>query len=135
MDDPCDAGERTPSDDQEPVEGQPLPNAAKAVIAPAKLTEYALNLNHDHGAPKARVFRTALGIGRDDAQFLAEQILHELPQHPVRSRKVQYTTTWRVDIPITGRNDARRHVITAWEMRDGLPHLVSIRVDTTPPAR
>ena len=40
-----------------------------------KLRDYSLNLTHDVGKHKARVFRSALGLTIDDAEWLRERIL------------------------------------------------------------
>lgn len=39
-----------------------LPNAVNAFVDDRKLTEYCLNLEHEEGKHKARVFAAALGI-------------------------------------------------------------------------
>ena len=55
-----------------------LPNADRAVVKIQKLTEYSLNPWHDAGKHKARVFRAALAITIDDAEWLREQILESV---------------------------------------------------------
>jgi hypothetical protein len=55
-----------------------LPNADRAVVKIQKLTEYSLNPWHDAGKHKARVFRAALAITVDDAEWLREQILESI---------------------------------------------------------
>ncbi|MDQ3686448.1 MAG: hypothetical protein M3430_12740 [Acidobacteriota bacterium] len=52
-----------------------LPNAENAVADIAKLRDYSLNPQHRVGGHKARVFRSALGISVDDAEWLREKIL------------------------------------------------------------
>ena len=52
-----------------------LPNGEKAVVDIAKLRDYSLNAQHEGGSHKARVFRSALGIDTDDAEWLREQLL------------------------------------------------------------
>ncbi|SDW96879.1 hypothetical protein SAMN05444064_109148 [Pseudomonas syringae] len=53
-----------------------LVGAAKAVIDPRKITEYALNLDHPVGGPKARVFESALGFTTANADDLLQQLHH-----------------------------------------------------------
>ena len=53
-----------------------LPNAEKAVVEIAKLLDYSLNTEHEVGKHKARVFKAALGIMIEDAEWLREQTLH-----------------------------------------------------------
>ena len=52
-----------------------LPNGEKAVVDIAKLRDYSLNAQPEGGSHKARVFRSALGIDIDDAEWLREQLL------------------------------------------------------------
>lgn len=52
-----------------------LPNAAKAIVTLEKLRDYSLDLNHEKGKHKARVFVSALGFTRQDAPRLREIIL------------------------------------------------------------
>jgi hypothetical protein len=49
-----------------------LPNAKNAFVDIRKITEYLLDPLHHRGRHKARVFRAALGIGREDAEWLRE---------------------------------------------------------------
>lgn len=52
-----------------------LPNGEKAVVDIVKPRDHCLNLDHPEGRHKARVFRTALGMGRDDAHALRAALL------------------------------------------------------------
>lgn len=52
-----------------------LPNSERAVVKIAKLREYSLNPTHEVGKHKARIFKAALGITIDDADWLRERIL------------------------------------------------------------
>ena len=44
-----------------------LPNGSLAIVDIAKLGDYCLNSTHPEGRHRARVFRSALGLTRDDA--------------------------------------------------------------------
>ena len=46
-----------------------LPNGDRAIVDIAKLTDYCLNPQHEDGKHKARVFASALGLGREDAEW------------------------------------------------------------------
>lgn len=59
-----------------------LPNAEKAVVSKSKLIEYSLNPFHETGKHKALVFRKALGMTDEDADFLIEQILKAASDEP-----------------------------------------------------
>ncbi len=52
-----------------------LPNAERAVAAVEKLRDYSLNPDHDEGKHNARVFRSALGFTKADAERLREMVL------------------------------------------------------------
>ena len=52
-----------------------LPNGGRAVVDIAKLREYCLNPNHPSGRRKARVFASALGLARGEADLLREALL------------------------------------------------------------
>ena len=52
-----------------------LPNAEHAVVEISTLRDYSLNSQHESGKHKARVFKSALGLTADDAEWLREEIL------------------------------------------------------------
>lgn len=109
-----------------------LPNADQATIDAEKLIAYILDPDNAVGRHKAHVFEAALGITREDWEYLRDAILRELPKHPVsvvrppRHDKDHYT--WEVMVPITGLNGRRLFVVTAWKMIDGRPRLVTALV-------
>jgi hypothetical protein len=55
-----------------------LPNYERAIIDIRKIEDYCLNTEHPHGRHKARVFRTALGVGTSDSDWLRQTILDGL---------------------------------------------------------
>lgn len=121
--------------DDQPLLGAPLAGAEDASIDPAKLRLYALDLEHPVGRHKATVFLRALGIGADDWEHLRDEILAGLPDHPVSAVRNPVTAhescTYEVLVPITGLGEKAQRtlkVITAWEIRDGRPALVTVRV-------
>jgi hypothetical protein len=122
-------------DTGEPRIGEPLPRAGDAYIEREKLVAYALDEQHPVGKHKAAVFRQTLGIERDDSEYLRDSILEALPERPVTGiREPDHageSYTWEVLVPIQGlgnRAERRLLVITAWEMVDGRPQLVTLRV-------
>ena len=52
-----------------------LPNPHKAVVEIEKLRDYSLNLNHRVGGHKARVFKAALDLTVQEADWLRERAL------------------------------------------------------------
>ena len=80
-----------------------LVGANQAVIDPRKLTEYALNPAHPVGGNKARVFESALGFTKDNADDLMRQLQQGVVNHPAIPGKVnEFGTRFTVDIPVTG---------------------------------
>ena len=51
-----------------------LPRAEEAIIDISKLRDYCLDPRHPRGKHKARVFNSALGLTREDAEELKDQI-------------------------------------------------------------
>lgn len=52
-----------------------LPNGERAIVDVAKLRQYCLDPDHLRGRHKARVFSTALGLGREDAGELKSLLI------------------------------------------------------------
>jgi hypothetical protein len=52
-----------------------LPNPHRAVVDLAKIEDYCLNPAHEAGKHKARVFASALGLKRRDAEWLRQRLL------------------------------------------------------------
>lgn len=78
-----------------------LPNAENAVIDIAKLRDYSLNPNHPVGKHKARVFLEKLGIARNDAERLREQILEAvLTGEATEGKPTAYGRRFVVDFQI-----------------------------------
>jgi len=122
-------------DSEQPRIGQALPEACDAHIDSEKLVDYVLDPEHPVGKDKAAVFRQALDIERDDWEYLRDSILEALPHHPVTDvrnpERTHAASTWEVLVPIQGlgtRAERRLLVITAWEMIDARPQLVTARV-------
>ena len=107
-----------------------LPNTEKAVVNIAKLLDYSLNPEHEAGKHKARVFKSALGVTMDDAEWLRERILaavqtDEAVARPASSFGVHFV----VDILIE-RGKPKALVRTAWIIEHGVdfPRLTSCYV-------
>jgi hypothetical protein len=110
-----------------------LPGAERAVITEAKLRDYALSSEHPEGRHKARVFASALGIGRDDWEYLREEIAMKLPAARVSAvRESAYGFLYEVPMLVEGLNGATAEVITAWFLKkeSDVPRLVSTYVNT-----
>lgn len=119
----------------QPRIGEPLPRAELAYIDPDKLRRYALSRENPLGRHKAEVFWRALNIGADDWEYLRDAVLEALPHRPVSGvrepRHNEEAYTWEVLVPIEGLARKRGRllqVVTAWEMVEGRPRLVTLRV-------
>jgi hypothetical protein len=96
-----------------------LPNANEAVVDLRKLEEYCLNPDHPRGKHKARVFESALGIGRPDAFELRERILKAvLEERCEPGESDAYGDRYIVDF-MWRRNDREARVRTTWVVKIG----------------
>jgi len=108
-----------------------LPRAAEAVIPADKLLDYALNPEHPRGQHKARMFESALGIGRSDWLYLHDQLLERVIGAPVRGTRVTpFGVTYEIVLSVDGLNGATQPVVTIWTVEaEDPPRLVSTWVD------
>lgn len=109
----------------------PLPNLENAKIDPRKLIDYALNLDHPVGGNKARVFDSALGYNKSNADELMNQVYEKLKcSESVLGKGDQYGQRYTVDMQITGPNGNTTTVRTGWILRLGStkPEMTTIYV-------
>jgi hypothetical protein len=89
--------------------------ASAIYINPAKLINYALNLDHSRGGHKARVFRAALGYTIDNYQMLLNQIVELAPDgDAIVTYEDQFGIYLRVDLVISGVAGQITVVRTGW---------------------
>ncbi len=103
-----------------------LPNGEQAEIAMEKLINYCLNTEHRRGKHKARRFKSALGITKENADYL-----HNLIK--ISARKgivIEHNTTnfgeeFKVDLLIPDSNNIILRTI--WEVKKNQlnPRLIS----------
>jgi hypothetical protein len=79
-----------------------LPNAARAVVPPEKLTAYLLSETHPDGAPKAELFRL-FGFGLGNWQDLVQALLNHAAEHDIVKEQatpfgVRYVPVWFIDM-------------------------------------
>jgi len=80
-----------------------LVGANRAIIDPRKITEYALNPLHPVGGNKARVFESALGITKANADDLIAQLREGIKAAtPVPGKIDQFGLRFTADISVTG---------------------------------
>lgn len=87
-----------------------LPNPHKAVVEIEKLRDYSLNLHHSVGGHKARVFKAALGLTVDEADWL-------------RERALEVAVTGEA-VPGSASVFGHKYVIDAWINHKGMTALV-----------
>jgi len=113
-----------------------LPNWEKAVIPPEKLRDYSLNPDHSTGGgDKARVFKSMLGLERQDWESLATDIRARLPEYPAfrKGTTVCGEPRWTVYIPVVGANGNLAVVTTGWVFKlaePDVPVLVTCYIET-----
>ena len=79
-----------------------LPGGERAVIPAGKIETYCLDVGHKIGAPKARVFASALGLTLDDADVLKAALLDAARSaDAVVVRKDEYGVRYRIDFPLS----------------------------------
>jgi hypothetical protein len=80
-----------------------LPNAENAHVDRRKLSAYCLNPDHFRGQHKARVFRSALGIGPEGADWLAARLLEAARKHEATpGRSDSFGQRYVLDFPVQG---------------------------------
>jgi len=81
----------------------PLSGADRAVIDHRKVTDYALNPEHPVGGNKAKVFESALGFKKENADDLIAQLKDGVKNNPAIEGKLdQFGQRYTVDIPVSG---------------------------------
>ncbi|MEA2222580.1 MAG: hypothetical protein QOH83_956, partial [Solirubrobacteraceae bacterium] len=77
--------------------------------------------DHPRGRHKARVFRSALGIGSGDWRYLHDQLLAAVVGAPVRAKRITpFGVLYDVVVLIDGLNGSTYPVATVWLVeRDG----------------
>ena len=107
-----------------------LPNVERAVVNVGKLRDYSLNPHHEAGQHKARVFKSALGITIEDAEWLRETILQAVQVSEATARPSSpFGENYAVDILIE-REGRRALVRSGWIVEYGtdFPRLTSCYV-------
>jgi hypothetical protein len=107
-----------------------LPDAGRAVVEIGKLRDYSLNSEHEAGKHKARVFKSALGLTADDAEWLREKILSAAQTGEAVARPDSpFGAHFVVDV-LVEREGRTALVRTAWivELGTDFPRLTSCYV-------
>lgn len=84
-----------------------IPNAANAVIDIRKLRDYCLNLEHNDGKHKARLFSAILGLTADNAEELRQILLEVVKTYEAQSqlgRQDEFGQRYTLDFAIEWQN-------------------------------
>jgi hypothetical protein len=95
-----------------------LPNPQRAVVDIAKLTEYCLNPKHEDGKHKAKVFAAAVGLRRNDAEWLRNRLLEIAHEEAVLSGESRFGRLYLIDFPLETPKGASL-VRSGWIVRTG----------------
>ena len=104
-----------------------LPNTETVILDIRKVSDYCLDPAHRRGRNKARLFRAALGITKDDAEWLRSAILDAIArEEALQEERDQFGARWRVDVRLA-RQGKEAVVRTTWIIRTGeaVPRFVS----------
>lgn len=107
-----------------------LPNPDKILIDSRKLTGYSLNLNHDEGKHKARVFKSALNLTIDDLEELTNALLHAVKTYDAIPDKINpFGQKYVIDFPLSRQNKtAIIHSVWIIRNNENFPRLVTCYV-------
>src|SRR5574337_906336 len=104
-----------------------IPNADRAVVDIRKLRDYCLNLLHDEGKHKARLFESALDIIANDAEQLRNILLQIVKTHEAElGRRDEYGQRYTVDFMLEWEGK-RAKVRSGWIIEYGsdIPRMTS----------
>lgn len=90
------------------------------VIPTAKLTGYALNMDHPKGRDKAIAFRDALGFTEGDAEEIMRQVYRRVGERdPVFRGTDEYGDRYTTDMIMTGEDGKTARVVIGWIKEHG----------------
>ncbi len=104
-----------------------LPNVETAFIDVQKLRDYSLNIEHDRGQHKARLFVAILGLSAKDAEELQIILLEAIQVYDaISTSQDEYGQRYVVDFPLT-RNENTATIRSTWIVRptETFPRLTS----------
>jgi len=107
-----------------------LPNGDKARVDITKLRDYCLDQGHREGKHKARVFRAALGLARDDADALRTALLAAARDEDVIPAEAdEYGERYMLDFLVV-RGERKALIRSAWIVLkdDDFPRLTTCYV-------
>jgi hypothetical protein len=103
-----------------------LPNADRAIIPIEKLVGYCLNPEHPKGKHKARVFQSALGITRENVDYLYDLVRQAaIAGEVVQERSTPFGQEFKVDWTVPGFDQVRLRTLWIIASESTIPQLVS----------
>lgn len=97
-----------------------IPNAENAVVDVRKLRDYCLNLEHENGKHKARLFSSILGMTIDDAEELRQVLLEVVKTHEAQlGRRDEFGQRYTLDFTIEWQ-DRRAILRSGWIIEHSL---------------
>jgi len=108
-----------------------LPNRERAVIAPDKLTEYLLNVEHERGGTKARLL-AQFGYNHDNWRQLDADIRrYHLDAETDAERRTLYGMRYEIRAPLQTPNSRTLMIRTIWKIDEGtdVPRLITLVPD------
>lgn len=107
-----------------------LPNANLAIVDPEKICDCCLNPEHPRGKHKARVFQSALGVTKVDAEKLITKIREQIQEAECeKGERDEYGQRYTVEIGIE-INAMKAVVRTSWIIKqdERQPRLITCYV-------
>ena len=95
-----------------------LLNPELAIVDDRKLAGYSLNLEHDEGKHKARVFKSALNMDGYHAEELKRALLAAVENHEAITDKINaFGQKYVIDFPLT-HEDKTATIHSVWIVRN-----------------
>lgn len=89
-------------------------------IPEAKLTKYALNMDHPKGREKAIAFKEALGFTEEDSREIMSQVYRWVGEHePTFRDSGKYGDSCTTDMTMVGKNGKTARVLVGWMKEPG----------------
>ena len=89
-------------------------------IPEAKLTKYALNMDHPKGREKAIAFKEALGFTEEDSREIMSQVYRWVGEHePTFRDSGKYGDSYTTDMTMVGKNGKTARVLVGWMKEPG----------------
>jgi hypothetical protein len=104
-----------------------IPNGENAVVDIRKLRDYCLNLDHDEGKHKARLFSSIIGMTAENAEDLRQILLEVVKTHQAKlGRRDDFGQRYTLDFPLEWQNKSAT-IRTGWiiEHDSNIPRLTT----------